>query len=91
MHYENGGSIGQMACTAVDYHHSDIHAKLDACYPPENSPLIKVLVDVAMSVDQSATWISCGSPRTACDARPSAHDQSRPTGLECSRRAGIRR
>ena len=49
MHCENDGSIRQMACTAVDYHDPDIREKVDARYPPENSPLIKALVDIAMS------------------------------------------
>lgn len=49
LHYETDGSIRQMACSAVDYHDPDIRAKLDIRYPPEKSPLISVLVDIAMS------------------------------------------
>lgn len=49
MHYENDGSIRQMACSAVDYHDAGIRAKLEVRYPPENSPLVKALVDLAMS------------------------------------------
>lgn len=48
-HYNNDGSVRQLACTAVDYHDADIRAKFDVRYPPENSPLVKALVDLAVS------------------------------------------
>jgi hypothetical protein len=48
-HYNSDGSVRQLACTAVDYHDAEIRAKLDVRYPPENSPLVKALVDLAVS------------------------------------------
>lgn len=49
LHYETDGSIRRMACSAVDYRDPTIQAKFDLRYPPEKSPLIRVLVDIAMS------------------------------------------
>jgi hypothetical protein len=73
MHYENDGSIRQMACTAVDYHDPDICAKVDARYPPENSPLIKALVDLAMSAARNDPD---GSKHAASKALTAAADEA---------------
>jgi hypothetical protein len=73
MHYENDGSIRQMACNAVDYHDPDIRAKVDTRYPPENSPLINVLVDIAMSAARNDPD---GSKRAASKALTAAADDA---------------
>lgn len=72
-HYENDGSIRQMACSAVDYHDADIRAKLEVRYPPENSPLIRALVDAAVSAARNDPD---GSKLAASEATTAAADDA---------------
>lgn len=81
VHYESDGSIRQMACTAVDCHDPDIRDKVDARYSPENSPLVKVLVDIALSAarnDPDGSKLAASKASTA--AADDAVKRHWPTG-----------
>lgn len=73
LHYETDGSIRQLACTAVDYHDADIRTNLDTRYPPDKSPLIKALVDLAISAARNDPD---GSKLAASKALTAAADEA---------------
>lgn len=73
VHYENDGSMRSLACTALDYRDAEVRSKLDSRYPPENSPLIKALVDLAVSAARSDPD---GSTLAASKAMTAAVDEA---------------
>jgi hypothetical protein len=62
-----------MACAAVDYQDTDVRARLEVRYPPENSPLIKALLEAAMSAVRNDLD---GSKRATSKAVSAAADEA---------------